>query len=472
MGAPTELTDLPATEQRRLLTDRAVSATELLDAHLAVIDAVNPSVNAIIALDPDVGRARARAVDDALARGDDPGPLAGLVTAHKDLTETADFPTTFGSPLFAGFRPTADSLLVARMKAAGAVAVGKTNTPELGAGSHTFNRVHGLTRNPWDLERSAGGSSGGAAVALACGMVAVADGSDMGGSLRNPAAWNAVVGFRPTPRVVPRVGPGNPWTTLAVEGPMGRTVADVALLLGVLGQPDARDPLHRPIELPVRLDRPDRPLRVAWSRDIGGVAMDPAQVAVLDAYRPTIEALGWDVVDDEPDLGGADECFRTLRAWQSATGAVGQLDPTPDEVKATIHDEIQRGNALTPAAIAAAYDHLGVLYRRGVEFFSRYDLLAGPVTQVAPFPVEWEHPTEIAGRVLTSYIDWMASCYRITVLGGPAMSLPAGFDADGLPVGIQLAGAPGADADVLRAAAVLEAASTVPNRRPPVARPR
>jgi amidase len=249
---------------------------------------------------------------------------------------------------------------------------------------------------------------------------------------------------------------------------MGRSVADVALLLGVLGRPDARDPLHRPIELPVRLDPPDRPLRVAWSRDIGGVAIDPAQVAVLDAYRPTIEVLGWEVVDDEPDLTGADECFRTLRAWQSATGAVGLMEPTADQVKAPIHDEIQRGNALTPAAIAAAYDHLGVLYRRSVEFFARYDLLVGPVTQVAPFPVEWEHPTEIAGRVLTSYIDWMAACYRITVLGGPAMSLPAGFDDDGLPVGIQLVGAPGGDVDVLRAAVALEAASAVPARRPPL----
>ena len=196
--------DLTAVEQRRLLGAKEVSATELLDAHLARIDAVNPAVNAIVALDPDVGRARARAVDDAIAAGDDLGPLAGLVTAHKDLTETADFPTTYGSPLFAGYRPAADCLLVARMKAAGAVAVGKTNTPEFGAGSHTFNRVHGVTRNPWDLGRSAGGSSGGAAVALACRMVATADGSDMGGSLRNPAAWNNVVGFRPTPRVVPR----------------------------------------------------------------------------------------------------------------------------------------------------------------------------------------------------------------------------------------------------------------------------
>ena len=278
MGAPSELTDLPATEQRRLLADRAVSATELLDAHLAVIDAVNPAVNAIIALDPEVGRARARAVDDAVARGDDPGPLAGLVTAHKDLTETADFPTTYGSPLFAGFRPAADSLLVARMRAAGAVAVGKTNTPELGAGSHTFNPVHGLTRNPWGLDRSAGGSSGGAAVALACRMVAVADGSDMGGSLRNPAAWNGVVGFRPTPAScrgsVPAT-PGRPWRSRVrwvARSPTSPSSsacsADPTPAIPCTDRSSCRSASIRPT---ARCASPGR-------RDIGGVAIDPAQV--------------------------------------------------------------------------------------------------------------------------------------------------------------------------------------------------
>ena len=255
-----DLVGLSACEQRRLLGAGEVSARELLAAHVERIDAVNGAVNAIVAFDPSVGAARAAAVDDAVAAGEPVGPLAGLVTAHKDLTETADFPTAYGSPLLAGFRPSADSLLVERMTAAGAVAVGKTNTPEFGAGSHTFNPVYGVTRNPYDLARSAGGSSGGAAAALACGMVAVADGSDMGGSLRNPAAWNAVVGFRPTPRVVPTVLSANPWSPLGVEGPMGRTVADVALLLSVIGRPDARDPLALAIDLPERLAPPDRPL--------------------------------------------------------------------------------------------------------------------------------------------------------------------------------------------------------------------
>lgn len=463
-----ELVELTAVEQRRLVGAREVSAVELLDAHLARIDAVNPAVNAVISMDADIGRARARAVDEALARGDDPGPLAGLVTAHKDLTETADFPTTYGSPIFAGYRPDADSLVVARMRAAGAVAVGKTNTPELGAGSHTFNPVHGTTYNPWNVSRSAGGSSGGAAAALACRMVAIADGSDMGGSLRNPAAWNNVVGFRPTPRVVPKVGPGNAWLPLAVEGPMGRTVADVALLLSVVGAPEPRDPLSRPVDVPALLTPPPRPLRVAWSRDLGGLPVEAAQLDVLAGTRRLIEDLGWAVVERDPDLRGADECFRVLRAWSFATGSLAGLGDRMAEVKATIQDEYRRGQALSPGAIAAAYDRLGELGRRAYDFFDDVDVLVAPVTQVAPFPTEQEYPTSVAGQQLTNYIDWMASCWMVTVMGCPAMSLPAGFDADGLPVGVQLIGRPGADVDLLRTAAALEAVVDLSSRRPPV----
>ena len=468
MDESSGLAELPAVEQRRLLGERRVSAGELLDAHLARIEAVNPTVNAVIALDHDVGRRRARAIDDAMVRGDDPGPLAGLVTAHKDLTETADFPTTYGSAVFAGFRPRIDSLVVARMKSAGAVAVGKTNTPEFGAGSHTFNALHGVTRNPWHLERTAGGSSGGAAAALACGMVAIADGSDMGGSLRNPAAWNNVVGFRPTPRVVPSVGPGNAWSPLAVDGPMGRSVADVALLLRVLAADEPRDPLHRRIDIPTRLEPFDRPVRVAWSRDVGGAPVEPGQVRVLDTFRRAMVDLGWEVVEDEPDLRGADECFRTLRAWQFATGPAGRLGLRIGQLKATVQDEIRRGQELGADEIATAYEHLSLLWRRATEFFQRHDVLAAPVTQLAPFPAAWEYPTEIAGQRFGSYIDWMAVCWRITVTGCPALSLPAGFDDDGLPVGIQLAGRHGGDVELLRIAAALELATGHGRHRPPV----
>jgi len=469
IGRVGDLTERSAVEQRALLDRREVSARELLAAHVERIEQVNHAVNAVVAFDPAVGEARAAAIDDAVAGGDDVGPLAGLVTAHKDLTETADFPTTWGAAPLAGFRPKEDSLLVARMTAAGVLAVGKTNVPEFGAGSHSFNPVYGVTRNPYDVERSAGGSSGGAAAALACGMVAIADGSDMGGSLRNPAAWNNVVGFRPTPRVVPSVSSAHPWSPLTTEGPMGRTVADVRLLLSVIGRPDARDPLSHPLAVPDRLDPPDRPLRVAWSRDQGGVAMEAEQLAVLDAFRGVVASVGWNLTEDEPDLTGADESFLTLRAWQFATGPTGQLGDGLREVKASVQDEVRRGRALSPQQIADSLSHLGVLRRRAIAFFERYDLLLAPVTQVAPFPVEWEYPPEIEGMALSLYTAWMASCYRVTVLGGPALSLPAGFDAAGRPVGIQVIGRPGADIDVLRAAAVLEAATGHGRRRPDLA---
>lgn len=464
------LVDLTAVEQRRLIGAKQVSASELLDAHLARIDAVNPKVNAVIALDPDVGRARARAVDDAVAGGGDVGPLAGLVTAHKDLTETADFPTTYGSPLFAGFRPAADSLLVGRMRAAGAVAIGKTNTPELGAGSHTFNPVHGTTYNPWDTTRSAGGSSGGAAAALGCRMVAIADGSDMGGSLRNPAAWNNVVGLRTTARLVPNVGPGNAWLPLSTAGPMGRTVDDVLLLLRVLAAPEPRDPLHHVVDLPAELGPPDRPLRVAWSNDLG-VPVERSQLDVLATVRAAMDELGWQVVEDEPQLDSAGDCFRVLRAWSTANSPVALSFPELDRVKETIRAEAQTGRALTTSDVAVAYEQLTSLWRTAAAFFDRgYDVLACPTTQVAPFPAEWEFPTHVAGHEMADYIDWMASCWRITVTGCPALSLPAGFDADGLPVGVQLVAPHGADVALLRAAKALETATGHAARQPPIVR--
>jgi len=463
-----DLVELTAVEQRRLIGRKEVSASELLAAHLARIDAVNSSVNAIVALDPGVGLRRARAVDDAIAAGEPVGPLAGLVTAHKDLEDTADFPTTYGSPLFAGHRPAEDCLLVARMKAAGAVAVGKTNTPEFGAGSHTFNSVYGTTRNPWDLGRTAGGSSGGAAVSLSCRMLATADGSDTGGSLRNPAAWNNVVGFRPTVRVVPHVGPGNAWMPISTRGPMGRTVDDVAMLLGVLAAPDARDPMHRPLQVPVPVTPPDRPLRVAWSPDLG-VPVESSQRDVLAGARQAMVDLGWDVVDAEPELALASDCFRVLRAWNIANGPTARFHDRMHEIKATIQDEIRRGNAVTAAEVATAYAQLAALWREMVTFFDQgYDLLACPVTQVSPFPVEVEYPTEVAGEQLSNYIDWMASCWRITVTGCPTLSLPAGFDAGGLPVGVQLVTRQGADSALLRAAKALEEATGFAARRPPV----
>ncbi len=454
-----ELWALPAVDQGRLVRARQASARELLAAHLERIEKVNPTLNAVVGLDPSVAEARAGAIDELIASGRRPGPLAGLVTAHKDLVDTADFVTTYGSPIYADHRPSVDGVLVERMRAAGAVAIGKTNTPEFGAGSHTFNPVYGLTRNPYDPARSAGGSSGGAAVALRAGMVSLADGSDLGGSLRNPAAWNNVIGFRGSPRVVPRPAAGNPWNPMPIDGPMARSVDDLVLLLRVLAHPHDDDPLSRPLALPPVVSPPTQAPRVAWSATVGGLPIEPELVEVLDRFRDDLDILGWPISEDEPDFSGADECFVTLRAFLYLERAEAIGDRL-GEVKETVRDEIERGRALSSAEVSAAYGHLQVLWKRAVAFFGRYDLLIAPVTQVAPFPVEIEYPTEVAGVPTTSYVEWMRSCCRITTTGCPALSLPAGFTAAGMPVGAQLVGGPFDDVTVLQAAKAIEATTS------------
>ncbi len=452
-----ELNDLSAHEQVRRIKAREVSARELLDAHLNRIDERNPELNAIVALDTEIATRRAEAVDRALMNGDDPGALAGLVTAHKDLTETKDFPTTYGSPVYADFRPDFDSLLVERMAGAGAVALGKTNTPEFGAGSHTFNQVYGVTRNAFNPDRSAGGSSGGAAVALASGMVAIADGSDLGGSLRNPAAWNNIVGFRSSVGVLPETGTENPYVKFGITGAMGRTVDDMALLLSVLAQPDHRDPINRGVEVPAHLTPSTGRVRVAWSPSLGGLPIEPEIVTVVHGLLATCETLGWEVVEAEPDFSGADEAFETLRSWSIANdGLIGRRPQGISELKETLQDEVRRGSDLSGADIHRALRQTKTLWARAISFFDNMDLMIAPVTQVSPFPVDVEYPTEIAGVPMERYITWMRSVSRVTQMGLPALSLPAGFTAAGLPVGAQLIGAPRDDLRLLGFAKALE----------------
>lgn len=450
-----ELCDLGAIEQRDLLARGDVSAVELLNSHLARIEALNPELNAIVALRADIGTERAKAVDDVIARGEDPGPLAGLVVAHKDLTETEGIVTTYGTPSRRDYVPAADSHLVARMRAAGAVCVAKTNVPEFGAGSHTFNPVYGLTRNAWNPDRSAGGSSGGAAVALATGMIAIADGSDQGGSLRNPAAWAGIVGFRPTPGVVPRVT-GNVWNPNATSGPMARNVDDLALVLSVMNAPDHRDPTWSA----VNCSTPVLPLehaRVAWSDDLGGLPVEPAIAASLATARSVVESLGWEVGSDEPDLKSADEVFETLRSWRQPAALAPFVDQI-DTIKQVVRDEYEAGLALSGHDVDLAFVELGAIRARVLDFFGRWDLLCCPVTQVEPFPVEWEYPTRVGGQEMNSYVEWMRSCSRVTVMGAPALSLPIGLAESGLPVGLQIIGRPGDDGTVLAAAKAIEGA--------------
>jgi amidase len=462
----------PATELAALVRAREISARELLDAHLARIEAVNPQLNAIVTLDVDGARAAADAADAALAAGEDVGPLHGLPVAHKDTHATGGMRTTWGSPLHVGTVPARDELVVARLKAAGAVRVGKTNVPEFAAGSHTFNPVFGATHNPYRHGLSAGGSSGGAAAALAAGLVPLAEGSDMGGSLRNPAAFCNVVGLRPTPGRVPTWPAAMGWSQLSVQGPMGRTVADVALTLSAIAGPDRRVPISladRGSDFARPLDAPLAGLRVAWAPDLGGrMPVDPTILSVLAQTLAVADELGAVVEEDCPDLSAADEVFGVLRAWSFDTSYGDLVRRSPDRVKRTIRENAAAGAALTGRDIGRAEVAHTALYEKVVSFFERFDVLLAPTTQVLPFPVEVEYPTEVAGVPQPDYLGWMRSCTLISATGCPALSLPGGFTPDGLPVGLQVIAPPRADRRVLEVGAALEQATGFGLRRPPL----
>ncbi|HCB04731.1 MAG TPA: amidase [Nocardioides bacterium] len=459
-----------AREQAAAVRAKQISARELLDLHLTRIGERNPELNAIVSLDEERAREGAAQADEVLAGGAEVGPLHGLPFAFKDTHDVAGWRTTYGSPLFAEHVPDADELVVERVRAAGVVVIGKTNVPEFAAGSHTFNRVFGTTRNPVDPTRSAGGSSGGAACALAAGMVPLADGSDMGGSLRNPASFCGVVGLRPSLGRVPGWPTGNYWETTAVSGPLARNVGDLALLLSVLAGPDPRVPtaLADPgIVFAPPVAGTLTGLRVAVSPDLGGVLEVDAEVAALvERSAAVFEGAGAAVDTAYPSLPEADDTFRTLRAWLFQAGFGALLAEHPDDFKQSLADNIRAGEHLTGADIARAYAQRSALSDRMCEFFTGHDLLVLPTSQVPPFPADQEYPTQINGRPMETYLDWMRSCYLITVTGCPAISVPFGRTADGLPVGVQLVAPHGADRFLVEVAAALEAAITQGTARP------
>jgi amidase len=462
----------PATELAGMLRAGEISARELLDAHLSRIEQHNPSLNAIVTLDANGARSAADAADSALAAGEDVGPLHGLPIAHKDTHATGGMRTTWGSPLHADTVPLRDELIVARYKAAGAIRVGKTNVPEFAAGSHTFNPVFGASHNPYRHGLSVGGSSGGAAAALAAGFVPLADGSDMGGSLRNPAGFCNVVGFRSTPGRVPTWPTSMGWSQLSVQGPMGRTVADVALQMSVIAGPDARVPISLsddPSAFAADLPSSLAGLRVAWAPDLGGrVTVDPAITSVLASVGSVFEGLGASVEEACPDLSAADDVFGTLRAWIFDTNYGEISRRSPEKVKESIRWNAEMGAKLTGADLARAEQQHTKLYERMVTFFARYDVLLAPTTQVLPFPVELEYPTEIGGVPQDNYLEWMRSCTLFSATGCPALSVPGGFTDDGLPVGLQVIGAPRADRTVLEVGHAFEQATRFGDRRPPL----
>jgi len=449
-----------ARDQAAAVRRREISARELLELHLARIGERNPELNAIVSLDEQRARAGARAADERLAAGGEVGPLHGLPFAFKDTHEVAGWPTTYGSPLFADHVPDADELIVERIRRAGVVVIGRTNVPEFAAGSHTFNRVFGLTRNPVDPSRSAGGSSGGAACALAAGMVPLADGSDMGGSLRNPASFCGVVGLRPSLGRVPAWPVANQWETTSVAGPMARDVGDLALLLSVIAGPDRRVPQALGDPGPTfapPISGSLAGLRVAVSVDLGGAfEVDREVAAVVESATPALAAAGATVSSAYPLLAEADATFRTLRAWHFQATFGELLAAHPDAFKASLADNVRAGESLTGADVARAYAQRTALSERIREFFDRYDVLVLPVSQVPPFPADQEFPTSINGRPMQDYLDWMRAAYLITVTGCPAISVPFGHTADGLPVGLQLVAAHGRDRFLLEVASALE----------------
>jgi amidase len=466
-SAPDELCDLTAIELASRIRRKQVSAREVMQAHLARIERVNPRINAIVTLVAERALADAAKADERQARGEPLGPLHGLPIAHKDLVNTAGIRTTFGSPLYKDNVPTTDALIVRRSRAAGAITLGKTNTPEFGAGSNTFNPVFGPTLNPYNRAKTVGGSSGGAAAALRCGMVPIADGSDTGGSLRNPAAFTNVVGLRPSPGRVP--DEDGSWSPLSTGGPMGRTVADVALLLSAIAGPHAPDPLslsddgalfRRP------LDRAFKGVRVAWFKSLGGIPFEPEILRVVNGSRRVFADLGCLVEDAEPDFTGIDEAFPTLRhlAYHSRYSKLARENPS--SFKDTIKWEIAEAERQTSADVARALARQAQMALDVARFFERFEYFVLPVTQVEPFDVTTEYPMTVAGVAMPTYIDWMRSCWYVTFMACPAISVPAGFTANGLPVGLQIVGRPRGDWSVLQVAHAFEQATRVGARAP------
>jgi amidase len=466
----TEICFTPAKKLAQLIRNRKLSATEVMQAFVAQIERVNPKVNAIVTFLPELALSTARKFDRNF-KSNKSKPLAGLPIAYKDLVTTKGIRTTQGSLVFRDHVPAEDHALVERLSAAGAITLGKTNTPEFGAGSQTFNKIFGATRNPYDLQKTCGGSSGGAATAVASGMLPFADGSDLAASLRNPGNYCNVVGFRPTPGRVAAWPAANAWDTLAVMGPVARTVQDAALLLSAMAGPDPRAPtalaesgavFARP------LARNFKKVRIAWSRDMGGLPMDPRVTAVLEKQKAVFRDLGCAVEEACPDFSGATEAFETLRALAFLQKNGHLLKDHRAQMKDTVVWNIEQGLRLVPQQIARAVTLRSQLFHRMRLFLERYEFFLCPVNQLPPYPVDTEYPTEIAGVKLGNYLDWMKSCYYVTITSHPAISVPAGFtgDAKPLPVGLQIVGRYRDDFGVLQLAHAFEGATQHWKRRP------
>ena len=472
--ADRDLCFVSASDLLRRYKARKTSPLEVMQAVLARIDAVNPALNAYVTLARESALAEARKATDALTRSAALSPLHGIPVSIKDLTPTKGLRTTWGSKIFADHVPTEDAITVERLTHAGAIVVGKTNTPEFGAGGNTFNAVFGPTRNPWNPALTCGGSSGGAAVALATGMGPLAQGSDTGGSLRMPAAFCGVVGFRTSPGLVPHHPRALAWDAISVTGPMARTVADTALMLSVLAGPDDRAPLSYPVDTREFTRAVKSPSvegwRVAWTPDLAGLIPVDEEVARVaeDALR-IFQSLGARVESACPDFGEVNEIVLGTRGVSMVANLAEHLPRWKPEMQAGLVWNIEQGLALTPQEIGRAEVLRGALWQRVRAFMETRDLLILPTTSVPPFPVEQPYPTEINGKPLDNYIQWAFLTYGITLTGLPAISVPCGFTRSGLPVGLQIVGRRHQEAAVLRAAAAFEKAAPWADKIPKLA---
>jgi amidase len=462
---------LRAVDMLALLRQKKLSAREVMQAHLKQIARVNPKVNAMVTLAAeDDLMAQAAKADESLAKGVWLGPLHGLPVAVKDLHETAGMRTTYGSPLHKDFVPDFDCRLVQREKSAGAIVIGKSNVPEFGLGSQTFNPVFGATRNPYDVTKTCGGSTGGGSVALACGMVPLADGSDMGGSLRNPPNFCNIVGIRPSPGRVPAVPTQLGWFTLSVLGPVARNVTDLAFFLSVLAGYDQHAPIsidQTGAQFAQPLERSFKGVKVAMFKDMG-LPWDPEVKKTVQAQRQVLESLGCIVVEAEPDFSDANESFLAWRHWSTEFSFGDLISKHGAELNQYIHWHVEEGRKLTGPQLSRQEAKRTALYQRLCGFQGEYDFFILPVNQVLPFDVNTHYPTEIAGVKMENYLAWMKSAYYISAAGNPAMSVPCGFSESGLPIGMQIVGRHHDDWGVLQLGYAFEQATQVGKRRPVV----
>jgi amidase len=466
-----DLCELGAEKLAQLFRTKGVSAREVMAAHWKQIQRVNAKVNAIVTLVPEEQlMAQALAADEALANGKWLGPLHGIPVAAKDLHETKGIRTTFGSPLFREHVPDFDCLVVEREKSAGAIVVGKSNVPEFGFGSQTFNQVFGVTRNPYDVTKTCGGSTGGGAVAVACGMTPLADGSDMGGSLRNPPSFCGVVGIRSSPGRVPNTPSRLGWQTLSVAGPVARNVSDCAFFLSVLAGFDRRSPIA--LDQPGRdftqeLGRSFKGVRVAFCKDLG-LPWDSQVKAAVTSQRKVFESLGCIVEEAEPDFRDANECFLAWRHWSVELAFGDILESKGDQLNEYVHWHVEEGRKLTGPYLARIEAKRTALYERVRTFMEKYEFFVLPVNQVLPFDAHVHYPTEITGVKMESYMAWMKSAYYISAVGNPAVSVPCAYSAEGLPIGMQIVGRHHDDWGVLQMAYAFEQACNLRRRRPSV----